>query len=957
MNTIQRINARGVFVEGGNAGEAAVDYFFDTKSVTYYVDGTEHTVEMSYFDGGLAEELGLRGTVVQKDTMYKLATGFHPDGTPLAQNAGALPTLKQKTHWQTKEPVFDEKTGEPVMIEKGGHRQGFDITSTFPKSLSLLYTYADDTLRKEIISWVKEGVKVSSDILEAEVETRRGHEGIDVMQTTGCIRSHHVQLDNRDGQCHLHVHSFWYNLARGEDGKITTYEPKMLYRTLQTADAAMQNHIANRAREAGFAIHQTEETDVHGKKTGKRSWEIQGLHDRNMIETVSTRMRDIKQLMSEGKSHDEAWMQSRKAKKDLTAEEYDQSFRAYGEKIKEQFHIPSIEELRNMEDVRTEPRTREQIFQLLHEKSSIIDRPTLYKQLGYENMGFISGPELERMCQEFTKKNDDMVLVKPEQIHIDDMGRTLSKVHTEVRYAAKWMYEEEKDLALSAFMRTSETNLQLPLEKVDEAIHRFENKKDENGKAIGFKLSAEQINKVYHSTMRTGGVSIAQGLAGTGKTTVNEVEVMAFESCGFKMLGCAIANQAAKKLQDETGMNSVSVTALLKEIDDGKRKLDNKTVVVVDEAGMIDTRQIYRLSKHCQHSGSKLILQGDTRQLQPVAAGSGMSILEEEIGSVMLTEIRRQKKEEDRKIALSFNDLDDNGNVIQIKGKKSKAHEREKSHAIMDAWYANNCVDEWDTHENAAKACVREYMESKYKPEEKLMLAHTNADLIFLNNAVREELKKRGEISTDEVTFEAKGRSSMFDITMSKGDRIKFTTADRVMNVVNGTEAVVRDIKENKRRGGYDITVYIEDEGRKNKELTFNTFEWKAIQMNYARTVHDSQGQGKEDVFLLGNAGMTDNQAAYVAYTRMKGGRFRVFADSDTLELMRERVGMDRLKENISTVGIIEPVKQEPVKPVMLNGMTPEEFVKQKMQVITQDTQLPQYKKVATVQKQQEMQR
>jgi len=121
--------------------------------------------------------------------------------------------------------------------------------------------------------------------------------------------------------------------------------------------------------------------------------------------------------------------------------------------------------------------------------------------------------------------------------------------------------------------------------------------------------------------------------------------------------------------------------------------------------------------------------------------------------------------------------------------------------------------------------------------------------------------------------------------------------------VVNGTEAKITAVVPNHKRGGYNVSVDIEEKGGVRK-LTFNTEEWNAIQHNYARTVHGAQGQGKTDVFLLGNAGMTDSSSLMVAISRVTKGKFTLYATADNVETIRQRAALDHRKENTLHAGI-----------------------------------------------------
>ena len=108
-------------------------------------------------------------------------------------------------------------------------------------------------------------------------------------------------------------------------------------------------------------------------------------------------------------------------------------------------------------------------------------------------------------------------------------------------------------------------------------------------------LSEEQAQAVRHITQESGGVACVRGLAGTGKSSMLGRARQAWENAGFDVIGCALAGKAADGLQQGSGINSQTLHSLLAELDTGSRVLSENSVVVMDEAGMVGTRQLHRL--------------------------------------------------------------------------------------------------------------------------------------------------------------------------------------------------------------------------------------------------------------------------------------------------------------------------------------------------------------------------
>ena len=67
------------------------------------------------------------------------------------------------------------------------------------------------------------------------------------------------------------------------------------------------------------------------------------------------------------------------------------------------------------------------------------------------------------------------------------------------------------------------------------------------------------------------------------------------------------------------------------------------TVIIVDEAGMLSTRQAHHVLQLSERHGAKIVFAGDTAQQQPVEAGPGLRLIRDAVGSVRVDRIRRQK--------------------------------------------------------------------------------------------------------------------------------------------------------------------------------------------------------------------------------------------------------------------------------------------------------------------------
>lgn len=886
MISIQRLSAQGKNSKGDNV----VDYLMATE---YYLDKDGSQREMMRWSGKAAQELGLSGKAVTREDMLALAQGFAPDdGRELCQNAGARPTIKPKVHRLTGEPVLDEQ-GQPIMIEEGGHRVGFDLTFTPPKPVSIAFAIADGEQRDAIVDAHRRAVARSMAWLESRVETRRGHAGKDVIGVDALIYSQHDHLANRNLEPNLHTHTLIYGVAKGADGKWGTFDPVEIYRHRHAADAMYQSELARELRQLGYGITHKREVDADNQQTGRMIWGISGISDA-LCERFSTRRQEILDYQAQhGGDAQRACLATRRHKDEPSFAEMREAW--FLTMAAMQQRDPSLivdaKELLGR-DGRTEtPIDDEALLSRLHRSEAIFTRQQLVQALCHEHLGQLDLDQINAEADDFLVRQK-IVAINPEGIADEDRGRTLAKRHMEERYAAPWMIKWEQEIVRRVEQRQDEAHVRLPAEAVEQAMARFE-------AAKGFSLSDEQKEAVRHLTVETGGVGVLSGLAGTGKTTVSEVYGDAFKSQGKTLMGLAVSNAAAEKLHQESGMPTMSVARALSELDKGQITLTRDHVVVLDEAGMVDSQQARRLLHHCHEAGAKLIMQGDQMQLQPVGAGAPFALAKGAVGDVKLTEIRRQAHAQDRHIAALFYDRDDQGKVKDVKrNERGRQATAQKGGEILKALHERGAIDAYSNKDQAMKALVRDFLASPTPDQDKLALGHSRADVAALNRGIRQGLQAKGQIQPDRAVMTAKDGPNWTEMAVAVGDRIRFTARDDDLGVINGTRGTIAQVKSS-RAGGVDITVDLGE-----RQVSFNSYEFRAIAHDYAMTVHKAQGQGKRDIFHLADPAMLDNQSGLVAFTRLTKGRYVLYGSADDVEQLGNRLGLDRLKANAIEEGV-----------------------------------------------------
>ncbi|QCZ96602.1 conjugal transfer protein TraA [Stenotrophomonas sp. pho] len=881
-----------------------------SMAVGYYSRSAPSKEAQSKFFGGLAQHLGLAGVRATEELMIPLTDGFDPKtGRALCHGAGDRGQVKVRFDKTGKAPLRD-KDGKVVTYLAGGHRIGFDLTISAPLDISVAFALASDPAEQEAIHAAhRNAVQRAMEAFEAMSETRRNKAGKDVIGVGegGLIwSSHHhyaARADEATGEMgpNLHTHNLLYNLSLGNDGKEASLSAEEIYRYRKAMDEVYKTELYQGMKALGYGVDRIRELDDDGQETGRVYARIAGL-DEEVTDRYGNRRKEILAYAAKHNvSNQQATLATRKDKDEPPYQE----LIAHWQDTLKGFDV-STESLKQAKGNahEMEQKSPAELLEWLHETDAIFCDHNLLEVLGQEYSGSVTVPELYGLVEAF-KKEHGLVLVNPMRLHDDDKGDSLARRHTQERYCAPWMLQIEQEVVAFAIERAKETHHHVPQADVDRVVKDYE-------KAKGLQLSQEQRHALDHITQGSGGVVNLSGLAGTGKTTISECFRAAYATQGFELLGVCVSNAAAEKLEAESGMSSVSMAQMLHDLDKRKMQFRKTDVIVVDEAGMVDARNTHKLFSYAAKAGAKVIMQGDVEQLQPIGAGSGFQLTKSAVGDAKLTEIRRQGKQEDRETALSFYATDESGQIIDLKkASRSRAQTLDKGNEIKARLL--DTIRETATEKDARERMLHEYFEDPTPMQEKLVIAHTRADVAALNAGIRAWLKERGKLDQEEVVIEARDKGRKFDLALSKGDQIVFTAKNKDLGVINGTQAVVENIKPS-RAGGYDISVSIRSETKADgRRLTFNSFEMKALTHSYAGTVHKSQGQGKREVYHLANLGMLDAHSALVAYTRLTKGSYRMYATSDDVERLNERLGLERLKETVLDAGL----KDDPQRPVV----------------------------------------
>jgi hypothetical protein len=321
-------------------------------------------------------------------------------------------------------------------------------------------------------------------------------------------------------------------------------------------------------------------------------------------------------------------------------------------------------------------------------------------------------------------------------------------------------------------------------------------------------LSAEQRHMVSVLTGSGDGAQVVVGRAGAGKT---------------------FALDAAAELQAGAGIPSSTVDRLLADLErpGPLSGLAPRTVVVIDEAGMLGTRKLARLLDHAEQWRAAVVLVGDPRQLPEVAAGGAFSALARALPVTELKENRRQAEAWER---LALSELR-SGSVAEALG----AYER------------SGCLRLAPSGDSSRETMVEAWWSSRQAGEDAMMYALRRADVDDLNAGARVRLKAAGELGDERAEFA--GRE------FAVGDKVMCLRNDYSLGVRNGSVGTVASVDQG--------DVMLAD----GTHLPSSYLEGGHLTHAYASTVHKAQGATVDRAFLLGSDQLY-REAGYVGMSR-----------------------------------------------------------------------------------------
>ncbi len=699
-----------------------------------------------------------------------------------------------------------------------------------PKSVSLLAGGGGEQVRRQVQEARGAALQVAIHYLEQHgIGVRRDHNGTDRHLAQGGLLGiafeHRV---SRAGDPQYHTHVLVQNAAKGPDGRWTALDSDRLYAHLMAAD-----HLYLAAERAAL----TERLGVRWTKVDERSGaaEIVGLDDRALLERFSKRSEQIDDWLAEhglsGIKASSAAAVATRAPKDHAEDE--QSVYARWTRELADAGVGERELGQALAGGRGRLATAEEVERALGElagpngltgqastftRADVVD--TLCKRLPVAPSAQAAHSQAEQVAERFLGER---------AVHL---GRD-RRVGVE-RYSTPELLARERQLVANAVQRRDADCGQVRSEVVRAVLERHQ-------------TAGEDQAAMVQDVCRSGaGVSMVVGRAGSGKTWALGLAREAFELDGYQVLGTAPTGIATVGLGEEGFTDVRTVDRLLLDLGKQRGDLDDKTVLVVDEAAMLGTRKLAPLLDYAQRAGAKVILVGDDRQFASIDAGGGFRALRLRLGAAELTHNRRQVEPWEQQA------LDDvrAGRVEQAIAAYAE-HERIRAFEATDE-RDRALLGDWFTAQQAGEAPV--------------IYAHRRAQVDRLNLLCQRLRAQAGELGTQ--------RLAVGDRSFAVGDQVVLgANALTRLRVANGTSAVVVGVDVR----GRALTVRTtEDKVPRTVRLPGWYLDGEVppggsrrVDLAYARTDMRSQGRTEQRA-LLALDGAEDMQGCYVQLSRSK---------------------------------------------------------------------------------------
>jgi conjugative relaxase-like TrwC/TraI family protein len=722
--------------------------------------------------------------------------------------------------FEGRDPTTGELLGRP---HGKGAVPAFDVVLRPTKSVSILYGLGDAATGRAVLQAHHAGLAEAVGYLDEHLGARRGHGGVQHVSGGGLLAVGFDHRTSRDGDPLLHTHLVVANRVQGPDGRWTALDGRDLYRHRLAADA-IYRATYQRQLSRTLGVEWTP-ADLHGNR------ELQGMPEalvRGFSKRTGQIDTELERLAADGRERTPRLVKwvvhaTRKPKEQEAPDTLYGRWRveATGLGVDPDSLVRQVTGRTLDCDQDLSERTVADVFDRLAgpdgltASASTFARQEVVAALGGRLAG-ATRAELEGLTDRFLAEEAVAVVA----------DRALE----ERRWSTPELLTVELRLVDAATGRAGEQTAVVSYDEVRAGLANYPTAGEDQ---------AAMVRDLCHGGQ---GVAVVIGRAGTGKTFALRMARHAWQLDGYRPLATAPTGIAAVSLEAEGFEEVATCDRLLADLDQGREELDQRTVLVVDEAGMVGSRKLTRLLEHANRARAKVVLVGDDRQLAAIDAGGGFRALRLRLGASELIENRRQHHAWEREAL----ELVRSGLVDEA----------------VAAYRAHDRVVVADSKPAATLALLQDWwvawQHTEHHPsEDVVLLAYRRTEVDRLNTACQQLLATRGRLGSDRLQVE--------DLQLAVGDRVVCgRNAIAQLGVANGTRGTVTALDRDARA----LTIQVD--GKEPREVILPAWYLdgrqrgernRRVDLAYATTGHRAQGltrwralvrlTGQEDVNWL----------------------------------------------------------------------------------------------------------
>jgi conjugative relaxase-like TrwC/TraI family protein len=417
----------------------------------------------------------------------------------------------------------------------------------------------------------------------------------------------------------------------------------------------------------------------------------------------------------------------------------------------------------------------------------------------------------------------DRIVAGPEVVPLIGVAGAREQAYTTTEVLAA-----EATIAHTVEHLATQPGPSLPAEEIAEAVERAE-------QTGGHRHTPGQRHLVDELCGSGRAVTVVVGVAGSGKTTALNTATTLLETHGYQVLGTSTSGQAARTLGTEAGIDASTFASMLWQLDHGRIRLNQRTVVIVDEAGMADDTNLARLALATKRAGSTLVLVGDHHQLDAIGPGGALAALLRRHPEVVVT-------------------LDTNVRQVDPAEREALAELRDGDPVAAVAWYAGAGRIHIEPDRVATLAAMADaWAADTFAGHDTALLAWRRDDVRDLNRLARDRYDQLGHLRGDDVHVDG-GRH------FAIGDCVVALAPNPTVQLVTSEQLTITDLDE------HHIDAVTSD-GRAIT-LTGDALDRQHLDHAYALTIHRAQGATYDRAHVFANGG--GRELAYVALSRAR---------------------------------------------------------------------------------------